>query len=184
MIVPKKIKKAYSQVAASPPEVRKNFAGDSKSSPVWFVPTVPPAPPTPPLGDGKVGLGTIWVHIMIIPVADQYGDPLDALYQGVSVAEFLGNNWVNINQPLTANGTYKDPVGVYSIKDPLDYIADAGSPEEANWLAAPIPAMPLTPLDPQNIRVSIAGHEIEPITTRQVIPSKVSGVERVRIKWQ
>jgi hypothetical protein len=77
-----------------------------------------------------VFISTAYLRILTITVNDQFGDELDAIYAGTQVTE----EGDPINQQMTANGTYSDPVGhlvnfayhsqngadAYAAKEPLE----------------------------------------------------------------
>ena len=86
----------------------KNLALDSTTS------------PAAPVRQGKVVLVTTWTQWLTIQVVDQFNKPLDNLYKGADVFETN-----DINQDLTADGTYQDPVGLVQRKT-FDPIVDKG----------------------------------------------------------
>ncbi len=77
-----------------------NYAINESTSPASFnTPT------------GQVELVTMYGHWMTLQVLDQFGDSIDDLYENAVVEEQLGGVWGSINQPVSATGTYLDPVG-------------------------------------------------------------------------
>jgi hypothetical protein len=70
-------------------------------------------------------LATIYAQWLTVPVVDQFGNPLDPMYNGVDVKE---DNNIPINQTIS-NGTYLDPVG------PVEPVAQvlAGGNAEAEF---------------------------------------------------
>ena len=188
VVIPKKIAQPYPEFGPAAPGVVDNLIGlplSMPQSPVWFEKTVGA------LADNKRGLATTWHTLMTIQINDQFGDPLDQVYEGTKVEERLEGppgemTWVNINQNITAAGSYQDPVGVFQVRLDDDgnpaYIFDAGSPIVDAWLSDPLPDMPLDPLNPQNFPVKVAGISVGTIK-RQVIATKVDGVEMIEIQW-
>jgi len=91
------------------------------------------SPATIGLQPGQVALATIYVRFLTVTVHDQFDDSLGDIYVNAEVSEVAGDgNYHSINQPLSASGTYLDPVGP-SIG--IRYVA-AGSSEANNWPSA------------------------------------------------
>lgn len=128
---------------------------------------------------------TIYVHYLPILVVDQFGMPLDAVYSGAGVEEMKGGqNWVDINQPLRADGTYLDPVGSYSVLTKNRYVSADDTEGKMAWLQArPLPAIEKPAIQEYNIR--IAGHILDTgIVNRTVTITPVDGSSaKVSIVW-
>jgi len=95
--VPDKIGKPHPQPSGTVPAT--NFGMNKGSSPV--------DKNTPA---NQVRLVTYYAHPLTVTVVDQFGEHLETAYENKSVFENFGG-WFDTNQKLTANGTYKDPVG-------------------------------------------------------------------------
>ncbi len=85
---------------------------------------------------------------MTIPVVDQFGKPLNSVY------EESGGNWVPINQTISASGTYTDPVGVGNVGQTVPL----GNPLNVAWPASPSPQGP----DDASPPVQVAGFALSP----------------------
>ena len=83
---------------------------------------------------GKVLLVTVFVHKMTITVDDQFGHVLDSIFEGAPVTEYSANSqtYTNINQSLTAQGTYSDLVGTFAYR-PVEFIVNAKDPLVGTW---------------------------------------------------
>lgn len=150
----------------------QNIAADAATSPAYFG----------NLNAGEVVLVTVYAQWLTIPVDDQFRDRLDQLYTGVPVEEFANNSWRAINQNLTANGTYEDPVFAFTYKggQQQPYIVMGDSQEALDWPSAPAEA--ITEIDEtQNISVKVGGHELSTgIVDRQLT---TTAPDNVRIEW-
>jgi hypothetical protein len=104
---------------------------------------------------GNVFLVCEYLLWLTVPVVDQFGNPLDSMYNGVDVTEL---NNVPINQKIK-DGTYQDPVGpgdpfeeveatspvvpmylkgqTYSLKDPNDSIVQNIAVQVGGWSLNP-----------------------------------------------
>lgn len=143
----------------------------------------------------KYWLYTLYKHLQTIHVVDQFGLPLDSLYAGVEVEETHP-----INQTLSAQGTYQDPVSIFFLK-PAPNIAD--SPNQATndeikrkWEAKegadnqPVPLSSLPIVDRDQVVpnfVVIAGHVFYIKRRIVVTPGNPNAnppiPDRLRIEW-
>ena len=127
---------------------------------------------------GAVALVTAWLQWMTIPVEDQFGNRLDALYEGAEVHEFSQGAWHNINQPLSAAGTYQDPVGYFVEASPL--YAPGTDNRATSWPGPGTLSMPAQPpVINQRIPVEVGGHKIGTIV-RKVTPSPLN---TITVEW-
>jgi len=100
--IPIIVLKPYAVVPVSTPETMvngKNEVADKCSSPAY----------SGALNPNQVYLWTVYGVIQNIQVNDQFGQPLNAIYDGAPVFENI-NGWKPINQTLSG-GHYSDPVG-------------------------------------------------------------------------
>lgn len=119
----------------------------------------------PRLAAGQGVLWTYWAQWLPVPVVDQFYNPLNALYDGQDVFEYLNSTvgWVKINQQMKG-GTYSDPVFVFVYKNKNGpYIVDESSPEAQQWRTAPPMPFPAGFNQTQNIRVQVAGFELQAV---------------------
>jgi hypothetical protein len=165
VIVPSGIAKKHDPGADGRRKVTpENILGDRTTNPAF--PDVP---------KGKVVLVTIYVHRIEIPVVDQFGKPLNAIYATVPITE---RNNIPINAKMHADGTYADATGVVYPAPNIGFIdptMGAGLVLAAAWpKEAPIPLKTIAPKDviPQRIKVQVGGHPLTPsIFNRKIIPT-------------
>lgn len=134
---------------------------------------------TPQLPPGIFHLWTYYVVWQTITVRDQFGAPLDAMYQGSPVSELRGT--LTINQNITAQGTYSDPVGVTADR-PQPPPNDVPAADVPAWLAAPRRPIPVGS-HVQNVEVQVGGHPMHPGVRGRVVTS-ADNPPRIRIQWQ
>ncbi|WP_302120741.1 hypothetical protein [Allorhodopirellula heiligendammensis] len=101
---------------------------------------------------------TAWIAWVTMEVCDQFEDSLDEMYEGCCVEEKNRGNWYPINQAITSDGKYQDPVMWYQEPDPS--IVDADSQSAEDWPAEQALTMASSACAPQRIPVRICGHEI------------------------
>jgi hypothetical protein len=148
VIVPAAIATPHPQLARTLISLR-NVVATPDTSPAY-------APPS-----GKVGLFTDAVTVMTIHVNDQFGGPLDSLYNGAPVF----SNGASLNSPLTNQGTYAEPVGFASLLEN----ADIGSAEIEPWPTFPGHAPVPSNSQVENYQIKIAGVILSPgVVNRRV----------------
>lgn len=128
-----------------------NLCADNGTSPRW----------QPPLFETQCALVTHWSQWMTITVDDQWGNTLNDIYEGVDVEELYDESWWDINQDMTAGGTYQDPVSLF--RCPPIYIVLKTSDAAQNWPAPPPP--PTLPMGSsgsgqQRIDIKVGGHQV------------------------
>ncbi len=132
-----------------------------------------------PLPANFVHLWTYYAQWLTIRVIDQFGAPLNAVYAGVQVAERLPTQIepVNINQTIATNGSYQDPVGTISDKDPAPVNVAKNSTIARRWpSAAPMPMQAFDAF--QTIFVYVGGHPLSVgIVRRHVIATPPDNVQ-------
>jgi hypothetical protein len=142
-------------------------------------------PPDYGVPDGNTAsLRTLYTTNLTVTVLDQFGQALDSMYasspvtetgvgritnlNNMQVTETLGTE-VSINQSLTAQGTYTDPVGIaVAVRDALGNIKyfSKGSTEAQGWADAPKLPMPAADgTSPENPNehlyiVKVGGHQL------------------------
>jgi hypothetical protein len=164
VIVPKRIHRPYPQADGDVDP--QNLVLDGSTSPAWWG-----------LPANTVKLVTAWIHWLTVTVEDQFGTVLDDLYEGVEVQEKIGSSaWRSINQPLSADGTYQDPVGVNQW--PAVSEVPAGGQAAQDWPTQPTLTMQARRI-PQRIGVKVGGHSIGTIR-RTVIATPPNHVE---VEW-
>lgn len=170
----------YAVVPVSTPETMvdgENEVADKCSSPAYFG----------ALGENQVYLCTVYGVDQNIRVNDQFGQPLNAIYDGAPVFENV-SGWKPINQNISG-GHYSDPVGSIVARPP----PPSGSPKllktnsvAIDWPNAdPIPAVNFN--DTQRIGVQIAGITLNTgIKNRQlsVVPITSTTTAKVTINWK
>lgn len=183
VVVPDKIGKPHDQKQGQVTPI--NFGMNMDSS---------PADSTTPANQARLVTG--YYQPLTVAVVDQFGEPLEAAYAGQSVFENVGG-WQNINQTLTANGTYTDRTGPQ-----IDLAAGGLSPvlvakngpDELAWMmgleffvnGVTIPANLILGLDthnfpPDNVSVRIAGHVLsEGVVNRQI---QATAPNTIKIVW-
>jgi hypothetical protein len=115
--------------------------------------------PTKNIDSGHVELDTIYARFLTITVLDQFGDPLGNLYQNAEVEENIFGTLVSINSPLSATGTYSDPVGAVLHGNKVA----KGDPSIADWLKPDAAKLPLmADSEPQTIAVSVDQFALTP----------------------
>ena len=143
---------------------------------VNLVATAATSPAAQGLPPGHVALVTTYVRFLTITVHDRWGQPIGDLYQGAAITETFGGNNVAINQSLSANSTYPDPVGFVMILGAVP----AGSPAAIAWPSAPlIPLAPAT--ETQNLPVQVDGFNLNPAIAGRVVTSQPPS--NVTITW-
>jgi hypothetical protein len=174
VVVPKAIQTPHPEV---PDGEGSEVTGENKglnpcTSPAFIDPRIN--------NDSKVALVTIYGHDLQITIVDQFGDPLDELYEGAEVSEKTkaSGGFFYINQQLDANGTYTDPVGFIPPKRPL--VVNANSTEHDQWENQDPPAPFGVDKDNQNIQLRVGGHPIPNI--RRKVTAKTNP-DRVIIEW-
>ncbi len=159
VVIPTSIQRPFDE-EDGPPTLTGNLLAHRRTRPAF-----------PDLRPNEVARITLYGHNLTITVVDQFGDPLDELYEREMVRESLSNpdeetaTWFNINQFLDAEGRYTDPVGGYGRMWPnLDRIHPLHKHLRDAWKAGPPPSAPF-PVGNfgQDIRVQVAGHELTPI---------------------
>lgn len=148
-----------------------NLLGSAGSSPV--IAGVPP---------GKVELVTIYTRFLQVKVVDQFSDPIGDLYQGAAVLEddpTVGPGFFSINQPLSANSTYLDPVGAATEYIPPVYVSPT-SAAAIQWSSQP--PLPLGNYSrTQNIEVEVDGFLLNPGIVGRTIVATPPNI--VTITW-
>jgi hypothetical protein len=112
-----------------------------------------------------VELDTIYVRFLNIIVCDQFGALIGDVYgnPGAEVTEQAPDgSWVTINQYLTTNSTYSDPVGDRVPRTPS--VVAKGSSDATSWLGARLLPYPsgCPTFAPQNISVRVDGFDLTP----------------------
>jgi hypothetical protein len=112
-----------------------------------------------------VELSTIYVRFLNIIVCDQFGALIGDVYgsPGAEVTEQAPDgSWVTINQYLTTNSTYSDPVGDRVPRTPS--VVAKGSSDATSWLGARLLPYPsgCPTFAPQNISVRVDGFDLTP----------------------
>lgn len=97
---------------------------------------------------------TNWSQWLTIQVNDQFGRALGSIYGGAPVAEVIAGNPANMNQNLTASGTYQDPVGCSRWITPLVLKT---SQDALDWPTATKLTMANDDSQMQNIAVRVDG---------------------------
>lgn len=144
-----------------------NHAADRTTSPAYIGTLAP----------DSVHLWTYYVVWQTITVRDQFGQTLDPVYAGQPVTETVGDR--AINQNVTAQGTYQDPVGVVN-NSPLNNLPRT-DPRVATFLAGPPLPIPAG-VHTQRIQVQIGGHPMHPGVRDRVVTSQDSP-PRIQIQW-
>jgi hypothetical protein len=120
------------------------------------------------LPSGKVALATFYMRFLTLTVHDQFDDSLGDVYLNAEVSELweVDNQYHSINQPLSATGTYLDPVG-----RPIGTrIVDAGSSDANNWpSAAKIAAPSGCDAELSDIQVKVDGFSLNPAIVNRSI---------------
>ncbi len=132
----------------------KNAALNASTVPAWWG-----APA------GQVELFTEAGTSLSVPVVNQFGKSLNAVYNGQTVYE--GGKSINVT---VSGGHYSDWVGTSTTAPPAwkPNPCQQGSPEEQNWLAAPTGTV-ANNSGTQNIQVEIAGFTLNPsVANRKV----------------
>ena len=151
-----------------------NLAAGKNTSPTDFFPS---------LGQFQCLLITYYAQWITVPVIDQFGQPLDTMYQDFGVSEFVhGGAWIKINQYMAADGTYQDPVFSYTPKAPGKNVYLCSSNEAKAWPSDPL-KMPIDPINDriQNIGVIVAGHVLNPHITNRHLTAKAP--DEVDVVW-
>ncbi|HQU44194.1 MAG TPA: hypothetical protein PK867_15345 [Pirellulales bacterium] len=132
----------------------------------------------------QVHLWTVYTITQSITVLDQFGNPLDAMYNGAPVFENANGKWRPIN--VTVNGAvYSDPVGS-TVDRPGGADFPAGSPTATGWPTAPHSSAMLF-AGTQNIPVQIAGITLSIGVVNRivgVVPVLGTTTAIVTINWQ
>lgn len=154
------------------------------------------------IGPNEIGLVTLYVRPLRIPVIDQFGRHLQQPYVAASVSEEVTEkkgkkevkSIVPINEIISGLGTYTDPTGVILTFKIVPKFITKGemkvpNPEIANWVNNSAPLVPNEPVTvvTQNVPVFVAGHKLNPgvvnrrITFTQLEDGKV--VNKLKIVW-
>ena len=128
--------------------------GPKAVTPAHYVLTSTSTPAGFGLQQGYEYLATDALDWMTIPVIDQFGKPLSSVYKGAPVDEEEGSSWDPINQTMSANGTYQDPVSVGNLSQSVPL----GNPNNVPWPTLTSPQGPYL----QNISVEVAGFPLNP----------------------
>lgn len=114
-------------------------------------------------------LATVWGQWLTIQVCDQFGNHLDAMYSGCCVEEFstVDSKGHRINQNISEQGTYQDPVGWIRIPPGGGGVVDKGSDAADEWPNEPKLLMESTYCEGQGIPVKVCGHLLEDTTARK-----------------
>lgn len=155
-----------------------NIIMDATTSPAFF--GILPA--------GEVKLATAYTTTLNVPVVDQFGTQLNAIYAGTAVTEQQG---FAINQNMQANGTYRDPVGLLQIpraNTPRERPPGTANPQLAAHTGNPAPRFPPVARNfNQNKLVQVGGHMLNPaVVNRQVTITLIAGSNtqaNLRIVW-
>lgn len=147
------------------------------------VTTSPPAVAVPAT---QMLLNTLYYKSFTVTVKDKWDMHVGDLYAGAEVTEVVGNNdEASINSPVTASGTFIDPVGRIA---PGAILVPATDPRVAAWPSQP----KLQALQPglcsdtgtQNIEVFVAGFELAPAIARSVVLCRnQSGTYTLEVTW-
>jgi hypothetical protein len=168
VVVPKKVGTPHEEPSGA--VVPENHVADRTTSPA-YVGT---------LGANQVALWTIYAQWLNVIVNDQFGKRLDALYAGVGVDERAGATWRPINQAMTADGTYRDPVFSYTPKTPGPAIVTRGSAAADSWPTDPKGSITEFS-ETQDIAVRVGGHELSTgIVNRKVT---AEAPDKITIEW-
>jgi len=112
------------------------------------------------LQPGQVALVTTYLRFVNVVVWDRFNEPIGTIYQGAEVFE-----GVTINQFLSANSTYLDPVGFVEI----DSIVQAGSAAAQAWPSQPLIPLQHTGSTVQNIAVQVDGFALNPAIVNRTV---------------
>lgn len=129
---------------------------------------------------GNVAVVTAYLTPLTITVNDQFGTTLNAIYAGAQVTERGGEI---INQQMTAQGTYTDPVGA------LAFLGQTPAAQATAENLASVPRQLAPEVDETlNIPVEVGGHSLNPaIVNRRVwfrhLPGPVMPRGRLTIIW-
>lgn len=122
---------------------------------------------------GTYGLQTWWLHELNMDVLDQFGNPINPIYQGQMVYEYStkAGKYIKINQKIQSGGYYIDPVGVGRALTDIKYVT-IPDPKISSWPTDPPEQRDFNIVDfPADNKIQISGHEFE-LDGRIVKPSE------------
>ena len=129
------------------------------------------------LPPGTVMLTTVYIRFLTITVHDRWNHPIGDLYAGAAVTETFGGSNFPINQTLSANSTYLDPVGYPEGQQ----IVAAGSPAAIAWPSAPTNPLSHNNSEVQNVAVQIDGFNLNPAIVNRTVTAVAPN--NVTITW-
>ncbi len=119
-----------------------------------------------------VKLVTTYNYYATMQVYDLFGHPLDAIFSGTEVEEMYDKTdtlsavpYSSINSPITAGGTYLDPIG-FTEPGPAGTQTDSNTDASKNWVAEVGAAnQPTLPFDAvgdktQTFHIYVGNHEL------------------------
>lgn len=140
-------------------------------------------PPSYRVSRSQYELNTNYYRNLTITVTDKWDIPVGDVYVGAEITEVLGTFEGSINYPLTASGTYVDPVGLFMEGD----VVSVGDSRIAAWPSQPrLEALAPGTNHPstQNITVKVAGFQLDPAIARSVtLIRDMAGAYSLDIIW-
>lgn len=156
VIVPNNVSSAHDNVGAGVNIA--NGAFDAMTSPAELC-----------LPAGQVRLATMYERFLSVIVCEQFGALIGDLYQGAEVSEVApcDGQWHSINQPLTSESTYSDPVGALIGNTQVA----RGSSAANSWLTAARIPWPVGCISSQPMfaAVRVDGFDLNPAVANRTV---------------
>jgi hypothetical protein len=139
-----------------------------------------------------VGLTTLYGSSLAVSVNDQFGNPLESMFNGATVKEQVPDgSWRSIIVRI-ANGSYADFVGAV-FNPAVNPIVLSSSQAATNWVNPQVTA-PIDPTAgtglvsdtyaPQNIAVEIGGVQLQTgVVNRTIGWSEANGAVTLTVTW-